>query len=128
MIFNSEIFSAWVRWIKDTAGTRPMSLFDHPNVVTGNKSVIPGAVSREVILKRIYQWTVECAEDAADFSVPVWLLNIPLERDECPAISPVMFIPAITADTRHRKIVDDLFYRYVLACEIANIINPEADR
>lgn len=128
MLFNSEIFPVWVRWTKETAGTRPMSLFDHPNVVTGNKSVIPGAVSREVVLKRIYQWTVECAEDAADFSVPVWLLDIPLDRDDHPAISPFTFVPSITAHTRHRKIIDDLFYRYVLACEIASIIDPEPDR
>ena len=54
-----------------------LSAFNHPNVTTG-KDIIPGAVTREVTINRIYNWTRPLAEgEKADptrtFTIPDFL-------------------------------------------------------
>lgn len=66
-------------------GTR-VNLMEHPNVITGNASVVPGAVTREWVIKAIHTRTsVAESSDEIDFVVPVWLRGI--EIDGYPAIS-----------------------------------------
>lgn len=76
-------------WIYDTvrngkANVIILSAFNHPNVITG-MNVIPGAVSRDKTIERIYDWTVALKEgedpDISCFEVPDFLVG-------CSAISP----------------------------------------
>jgi hypothetical protein len=55
-----------------------LSAFDHPNVITG-QDVYPGAVSREITLQRINEWTIALAPgekpDIDCFEVPTFLVG-----------------------------------------------------
>jgi hypothetical protein len=58
-----------------------MSAFNHPNVITG-RNIIPGAVTRQKTVNRIYNWSMAVNEDGAGdvmsygrFTVPKFLEN-----------------------------------------------------
>lgn len=60
-----------------------LSAFRHPNVVTGN-DIIPGAVTRQVTVRRIHEWTRKCYPGeklTSDvFRVPGFLENVVVEK------------------------------------------------
>jgi len=72
--------------IKDgKASVIKMSAFDHPNVRTGQNE-IPGAVSRESVVRRINEWSRPLHEDEKStdecFEVPKFLVGAIAERPE----------------------------------------------
>lgn len=81
IMFNPKMQSGYVyNLIKDKkAHVVTLSAFEHPNVVTG-KDVIPGAVDREVTIRRINEWTRPLAEgeklESDCFEVPEFLVGI----------------------------------------------------
>lgn len=71
-----------------------LSAFTHPNVVTG-EDVFPGAVSREMTIRRINEWTREAAPDEkideSFFEVPDFLVgksSVSLDGREYPPLPP----------------------------------------
>jgi len=115
MIADNTLFGLWVGTVKSMPDGMKMNLLNHPNVFTGNSSIIPGAISREIALRRIHEWTTPCEQSDADFEVPVWLLNIEVSGY---FVSP----PVVTEDCRFRKIVDPRFRTMVSDCSDADII------
>lgn len=90
------------RMVKDReAYTITISAFDHPNVITGDM-LIPGAVTRDVTIKRIYEWTRPLDDDEREeldisrlpegvFAVPQFLIGATAPRDdggEYPPLAP----------------------------------------
>lgn len=64
---------------KQRASIVHLSAFRHPNVITG-KDIIPGAVSRETVVRRINEWTRpliegEAEEETTSFSIPDFLVG-----------------------------------------------------
>ncbi len=61
-----------------SANVIQLSALNHPNVVTG-KNLIPGAVSRDKTIQRIYEWTEELPEgddpDLNCFEIPKYLVG-----------------------------------------------------
>ncbi len=63
-----------------------ISAMDHPNVVTG-KNLIPGAVDRQTVVKRINEWTrplkaKEDPEKVQTFEVPDYLIGSVAQADD----------------------------------------------
>lgn len=64
----------------DSANVVHLSAFDHPNVITG-QDVIPGAVSREITVRRINEYSISIPDGEADpndadhFEVPDFLVG-----------------------------------------------------
>lgn len=84
-LFNPKRKSGWVYdLIKDgRANVIVMSAFNHPNVITG-KNLIPGAVSRDKTIERIWEWTQELKEneepDSSCFEIPEFLVGVVAEK------------------------------------------------
>lgn len=61
-----------------TANVVQLTAFNHPNVITG-EDVVPGAVNREITVRRINEWTAplrqEETPDASCFEVPAFLVG-----------------------------------------------------
>ena len=80
IMFNprAQFGPVYMREKKRLANVVHLSAFRHPNVVSG-EDVIPGAVSREVTVRRINEWTrplmTDEAEDAQCFTVPEFLVG-----------------------------------------------------
>lgn len=70
---------AYRRKIDGDAYTLTMSAFNHPNVIEGNDSIVPGAVTREKTAKRINDWTEPLRDDeepdATCYEVPEFLVG-----------------------------------------------------
>lgn len=68
---------------KGKANVITMSAFSHPNVISG-KNLIPGAVSRDKVIERIYEWTRELREnediDNSCFEIPDFLVGATAEK------------------------------------------------
>lgn len=86
-----------------------LSAFNHPNVTTG-EDMIPGAVSRNTILRRIHDWTrpLTAGEDVGEecFKVPRFLVGQPswaLDGREYPPL-----------EEGYRKVKEPAFYYMVL--------------
>jgi hypothetical protein len=70
-----------------------LSALKHPNVVQG-KHVIPGAVTRETVVRRIADWSRpkdenENAEDRVTFEVPEYLIGCHAERKDGTQTAPL---------------------------------------
>ncbi len=67
------------RKIDGDAHVLSMSAFDHPNVISGDDKIVPGAVTREKTARRINDWTVSLEEDeevdATCFEVPAFFVD-----------------------------------------------------
>ena len=80
ILFNPRVKAGpvWEKEEKGQANVVEMSAFSHPNVITG-EDVIPGAVSREITVRRIHQWTRPLAGgeviDDNCFEVPEFLIG-----------------------------------------------------
>lgn len=102
-----------------------LSAFNHPNVITG-KDIIPGAVSRDVTLRRINEWTrplsADEKPDSECFEVPKFLVGSTTVANSGEIYSP---LPA-----GWRKVFQDEFWYKVLAKYPASgahqLIAPEA--
>lgn len=110
-LFNPKRKSGWVYdLIKNgRANVIIMSAFNHPNVITGN-NIIPGAVSRDKTIERIWDWTEPLKEgeeeDINCFVVPEFLVD-------CTAISPSgKEYPPLTGGVR--RITNPAFFYKVL--------------
>jgi len=85
-LYNPKRRSGWIydQVKNQRANVIILSAFAHPNVMTG-ENVIPGAVSRDKTVERIYDWTIPLKEDeepdSSCFEVPEFLVG-------CIAISP----------------------------------------
>lgn len=70
---------AYRRKIDGDAYVLSMSAFNHPNVIHGDASIVPGAVTREATGRRINDWTEPLAEDEeidiTCFEVPEFLVG-----------------------------------------------------
>lgn len=82
ILFNPKQSSGAVyRMIRDkTANVVRLSAFNHPNVITGN-DVIPGAVTRDVTVRRINEWTRPVVgdkhlSDSSVYIVPDYLVGV----------------------------------------------------
>ena len=83
-----------------------LSAFRHPNVIEG-REVIPGAVSRDVTVRRMAEWSVPTDETGGDtFEVPDFLVGEKAKRGDG------RWYPALTAG--RRKITDTQFSPVVL--------------
>jgi hypothetical protein len=86
---------AYRRKIDGDAHILVMSAFNHPNVITGNDAIVPGAVTREKTAKRINDWTEPLRDDEEPdvtcFEVPEFLEGYVAHTTagkEYPAIDP----------------------------------------
>lgn len=91
---------------KNRASVIHLSAFRHPNVVTG-KDVIPGAVNRDTVVRRINEWTRpliegEDSETSTCFAIPDYLVGVvakSLSGDDYPPLpggSRVIIEPAFS--------------------------------
>lgn len=100
-----------------------LKAFNHPNVITG-KDLIPGAVSRDMTVARIHEWTEPLipgerpGEDC--FEVPEFLVGciVPKSEDED--------YPAL--DGGYRRIIEQDFYVMVLGEYPAQAANQTFNR
>lgn len=86
-----------------------LSAFDHPNVITG-EDIIPGAVSREITVKRINEYTRELAKGEKPtsecFEVPAFLVGEAVKNNNGAQYPPL--------EAGHRKVMDPAFSYMVL--------------
>lgn len=97
---------------------RRFNLLEHPNVVSGNSNVVPGAVNREWVLDAIHKYTAPaegCSEAQRIFEVPVWL---------CGKLSDKF--PAIEGIDRFR-VADKFFWERVLECDDPMAVTANCD-
>lgn len=110
-MFNPRIMSGYVwRKIRDKqANVVHLSALNHPNVTTG-KNVFPGAVSRDITVKRINECSIPLyGDEEIDeycFEVPEFLVGCMAKNDkgvEYPPLQP-----------GHRRVTDFKFFHQVL--------------
>lgn len=106
-LYNPKRRSGWIYNVVKSgkANVVVLSAFNHPNVITG-ENLIPGAVSRDKTVERIYDWSTPLKEgeepDSSCFEVPEFLVG-------CTAMSPSgQEYPALTAGWR--RITNSAFY------------------
>lgn len=110
-MFNPRIMAGYVyRKIRDNqCNVVHLSAFNHPNVVTG-KEVYPGAVSREITVKRINECSIPLyATDEPDqytFEVPKFLVGCTAKNDKGVVYPPLQ--------PGYRKVTDARFFHQVL--------------
>lgn len=110
---------------KGRANVIVLSAFNHPNVISG-ENLIPGAVSRDKTIERIWDWTEDLKEgeepDSSCFEIPDFLVG-------CTGISPSgSEYPPLKAGWR--RIVNSAFAYKVLGrypSSSANTLFNEAD-
>ena len=92
-----------------TARVVRLSAFTHPNVLTG-QDIIPGAVTREVTVRHINQWTRALAPkeqpDSECFEVPEFLVG-----EQAESLAGDMYPPLLPG---FRKVMEPSFYYMVL--------------
>lgn len=80
VMFNPKMQSGYLYHMEQNgiANVITLSAFNHPNVITG-KDLIPGAVNREITVRRINEWTEPLREgevpDVSCFEVPDFLVG-----------------------------------------------------
>jgi hypothetical protein len=80
IMFNPKIAagSVYMKEKNKRANVVHLSAFNHPNVVSG-QNLIPGAVDRDITVRRINEWTLplpdDTAESAKTFRVPDFLVG-----------------------------------------------------
>lgn len=107
-MFNPRRMSGAVyEMIRDNrANVVHLSAFDHPNVITG-EDMIPGAVSREITVRRINEYTMRVHDDDVDkddsyfFQVPEFLVGAVAENERG--------VPYPPLPEGWRKITDHVF-------------------
>jgi hypothetical protein len=101
---------AYRREMEGRAHVIVMSALEHPNVITG-KNIIPGAVTQEVTIRRIYQWTdpkpIKMEVDSTCWEVPEFLIGKTAKLPSGKLTPPLR--------PGWRVIIDDQFYYKVLA-------------
>lgn len=112
ILFNPRAKSGPVFELEDrgAANVIVLSAFDHPNVRTGH-DVIPGAVDREVTVRRINAWTRPLSQgeqpDQSCFEVPEFLVG-----STATALDGKMYPPLLPGP---RKVEQEEFWYMVMA-------------
>ena len=111
VLFNPRMQSGklYQMEIENTAKVIKASAFNHPNVVTG-KNLIKGAVTREITVRRINEWTRQLMEveiiDGECFEIPEYLVNAAATAQDGSIYPPL--------EGGHRKIISNEFSYMVL--------------
>jgi hypothetical protein len=111
VLFNPRMQSGklYQMEIENTAKVVKASAFNHPNVVTG-KNLIKGAVTREITVRRINEWTRQLMEveiiDGECFEIPEYLVNAAATAQDGSIYPPL--------EGGHRKIISNEFSYMVL--------------
>jgi hypothetical protein len=126
-MFNprSQTGPIWEMERDRTANVVQLSAFRHPNVLTGDDSFAPGAVTREVTLRRINLWTRPLLEGESPNSPDVFLLPSFLEGLVGVSNTKEPFPPLPPG---HRVITNPAFSYMVLGEYPSSIENQLIDR
>ena len=105
-LLNPREKRGWVyqRVRSGSANVIRLSALDHENVVQGEQ-VIPGAVTRETVVRRIAEWSRPLAEGEDDtgkktFEVPEYLVDCTAERDDGTETEPLEAGTRVVTDGR----------------------------
>lgn len=112
MLFNprQQTGPVYMREVEEAGNVVELTAFNHPNVKTGN-DIFPGAVNREITVRRINKWSRPLASgekpDSECFKVPNYLNGYVAKDDKNKPFPPLQ--------TGWRKVTHQELYYMVLA-------------